>query len=130
LAELIPASVGSGAIRKHFQNRTLRNWALLATSGLVVFYQKQLPVPANLRAAALGLIFPGAGFIACGNLSGWIGLAFVVILLPVTLFAVRSAPSSEFTSEYLSYSLVVWSWRPGLPSGALDPVSRWSILFR
>lgn len=101
LAELIPASVGKGTIRKQFQNRRLRQWALLAVSGLTVFYQKSFHLPSNVRVAALGLLFPGAGFVACANVAGGISFVLTVLLLPLTLLA-------WFGAGGLAFPLGLW----------------------
>ena len=96
LAELIPGSVGKGSTRKHFQNRVLGQWGLLAISGLAVFYQKSFDVSSNIRVAALGLLFPGAGFIACANVVGGIAFVLTVLPFPLTLFAVSDVYNPWF----------------------------------
>lgn len=88
LPELVPDNAGLGTFRKSVQNRTLARWSALSVLGLAAFYQHGIKLSPGMRAAVLGLLFPGAGFIACAN---WVGAALgvlTVILLPVTLFAV------------------------------------------
>jgi len=67
---------------------------MLAVGGLTVFYQKSFYLSSNVRAAALGLLFPGAGFIACANVAGGIAFILTFILIPVTLFTVSCSPIS------------------------------------
>jgi hypothetical protein len=121
LAELIPASVGKGPIRKQFQNRLLGQWALLAISGLTVFYQKSFSLSSNVRVAALGLLFPGAGFIACGNIAGGFSFVLTAILIPLSLFAV-SYNCTNKQPNFLTAGEVVWCWGPGVSDWSLDSI--------
>ena len=91
IPELIPDSVGRGTTRKIFQNRTLRQWSFIALAGLSIYYQKLYEMQPSIRAAALGLVFPGAGFIACANITSGLSFILTLVLLPVTLFAVSVA---------------------------------------
>jgi len=61
---------------------------VLALSGLAVYYQNFYELSQKTRAAALGAVFPGAGLIASGNITGGLLLLLTIILLPITLFAV------------------------------------------
>ena len=88
ISELIPSSVGQGTTRKSVQNRTLALWAFLTSAGLGIFYQKAYDLSQNARAAALGLVFPGAGFVACANITGALSFVLTWALVPLALFAV------------------------------------------
>lgn len=85
---LVPENAGRGDHRRNVQNKTLARWSALSMVGLSAFYQQRIELSPGARAAVLGVLFPGAGFIACAN---WIGAALgllTILLLPVTLFAV------------------------------------------
>ncbi|KAF1816396.1 hypothetical protein P152DRAFT_121713 [Eremomyces bilateralis CBS 781.70] len=81
---LIPRDAGTGVTKWYYQRRTIYQYALVAGLGLLTFYNSENP---RMRAAALGVLFPGAGFIAVGTI--WSVLAFIVstALLPLLLFA-------------------------------------------
>lgn len=93
LPELIPENVGSGLHRKQVQNRALATWSSLGAIAVYTFYQKPFGLSAPSRAAILGLVFPGAGYVACGNWLGWGLLVLTILTQPFVLFAVRSSPS-------------------------------------
>jgi hypothetical protein len=40
------------------------------------------------------LVFPGAGFIACANITSGLSFILTLVLLPVTLFAVSATPAA------------------------------------
>jgi hypothetical protein len=50
---------------------------------------KPYDLPQNARAAALGLVFPGAGFVACANITGSLSFVLTWALIPLALFTVR-----------------------------------------
>ena len=85
---MIPSYVGEGATRSNRQKRTLLQWGFLALAGLAAYHQTFYELSQKTRAGALGLVFPGAGFIACANITGALSLVLTLALLPVTLFAV------------------------------------------
>lgn len=97
---LIPAYAGSGEHRKRIQNRTLSQWTGLAALGLGLYFQSVLTLGPKARAAALGLVFPGAGYIASANTAGFSLLAVTYLLLLPALFAV----SNECCSKVLNRS--------------------------
>jgi hypothetical protein len=68
-------------------------WTTLTAISLAIFHQNSFPVSSGARAAAIGLLFPGAGFIACGNLAGAVAFAFTWICFPAALFAVSFTES-------------------------------------
>lgn len=81
---LIPKYAGSHRISARYQRRTQIQYAVLAITGLGIFYNFTNP---QLRVAGLACIFPGAGFLAIGSISGFVGLAVSLALLPLSLFA-------------------------------------------
>jgi hypothetical protein len=70
-------------------------WTTLTVISLAIFHQISFPISSGARAAAIGLLFPGAGFIACGNFVGAIAFAFTWICFPAALFAVSFADSTK-----------------------------------
>ena len=70
-------------------------WSLVAAGAVFIFFQPWYSLDQRIRAAALGLIFPGAGYLASANLLGAVLLALTWLAIPFSLFAV---------SIYLFYS--------------------------
>lgn len=93
----IPSTVGTGTVSKRFRNRTLQQWATLTITGLAIFYQQKFPVPPRARAAAIGLLFPGAGFIASANIVGAFAFILTQALLALSLVAV--SPNFHFSAN-------------------------------
>lgn len=58
-------------------------YAILAAAGLTTFYKTENP---RLRAASLGLLFPGAGFLAVCTVPAILALVFTLAAVPVILF--------------------------------------------
>jgi len=58
---LIPSVAGTGEVVWYYQKRTLAQYACLAATGLYAFYKSD---NSRIRAAGLGLLFPGAGLVA------------------------------------------------------------------
>lgn len=56
--------------------------------GFSAYKQNLIDLSPSIRAALLGIVFPGAGFIACANIAGSVALLVTLAILPVTLFAV------------------------------------------
>ncbi|KAF2810915.1 uncharacterized protein BDZ99DRAFT_519591 [Mytilinidion resinicola] len=83
----IPPNLGANVTSKRFQNRTMVQWAVLTTISLTIFHQTIVPVSSRVKAAAVGFIFPGAGFIACANITGAIAFLVTWALLPAAMFA-------------------------------------------
>lgn len=90
--ELIPPNVGTGPHRKNVQAVTLAVWTTTACLGTGIFYQPWFVIGSNYRAAALGLVFPGAGYLASANPLGYILLVLTLAAIPPALFAVSYAP--------------------------------------
>jgi hypothetical protein len=87
-ATFIPSTVGTGQVSIRFRTRTLQQWATLTITGLAIFYQNKFPLPPRARAAAIGLLFPGAGYIACANILGAFAFVLTQALLALSLVAV------------------------------------------
>ncbi|EXJ90168.1 hypothetical protein A1O3_03237 [Capronia epimyces CBS 606.96] len=88
--ELIPDHTSNGKIRQAAQRRTLRLWTVLVVTGLILFdnhHVIDLSLSPKSRAAAVTLLFPGAGYIAAANWQAAALLVLTYVLLPVTLFA-------------------------------------------
>jgi hypothetical protein len=94
--DLIPPNVGSGPHRKNVQARTLGAWIALVLVALGIFFQDYADIGPKYRAAALGLIFPGAGYLASANVLGGILFVLTWASVPLALFAVSQ--SHRFTS--------------------------------
>lgn len=58
-------------------------YAIIAAAGLTTFYKTENP---RLRAAGLGLLFPGAGFLAVCTVPSILALVFTLAAVPVILF--------------------------------------------
>ncbi|RSL67349.1 hypothetical protein CEP53_003024 [Fusarium sp. AF-6] len=80
---LIPANAGRGLVKKYHQRRTLYQYGALSLTGLWAF--KNLSNTAY-RAAALGFLFPGAGFTAVATFTSAAAFLLTVALIPVTIF--------------------------------------------
>lgn len=89
---MIPPNVGTGPHRKNVQAVTLTVWIATACLGTVLFYQPWFNIGPNYRAAALGLVFPGAGYLASANPLGYILLVLTLAAIPPALFAVSYTP--------------------------------------
>ncbi|KAK5164291.1 uncharacterized protein LTR77_009986 [Saxophila tyrrhenica] len=81
---LVPDRVGLGAAKRRRQYQTLAIWASISAGSLYTFYTA--PSPA-LRAAAIGLVFPGAGLFAVGTLPSLLLCLLTLLLIPLVLFA-------------------------------------------
>lgn len=80
---LISRHCGKGGAKRYHQRRTLIQYALLAAAGLATFYKSENP---RLRAAGLGLLFPGAGFVAVCTVPSILSLIVTLAAVPVILF--------------------------------------------
>ena len=98
-AVLIPASAGKGRTKWQYQRRTLIQYAGLASVGLSAFYKSSSP---SLRAAGLGLLFPGAGFIAVCTIPSILAFIISTALIPVVLFA-------WFGAGGVAFPLLLWT---------------------
>jgi hypothetical protein len=59
----------------------------MAAAGFYLFSQKSVDLDPKWRAAALGLVFPGAGYMASANAVGWFLLVLTWALMPMALLA-------------------------------------------
>ena len=80
---LIPPSAGLGLTKRYYQRRTMFQYSALYILGLWCFQNLKSPA---FRAAALGLLFPGAGLIAVGSIPAMLAFFVTIIGIPVTLF--------------------------------------------
>ncbi|KAF5026815.1 hypothetical protein F66182_1099 [Fusarium sp. NRRL 66182] len=99
--DLIPPNVGSGPHRKNVQARTLGVWVAVAVLALGIFFQNHLDIGPKYRAAALGLVFPGAGYLASANVLGGILFVLTWASLPLALFA-------WFGAGAILFPLLIW----------------------
>ncbi|KAK4545096.1 hypothetical protein LTR36_003647 [Oleoguttula mirabilis] len=81
---LIPSDVATGRTKWYYQRRTLLQYATVASVGLLAFYQLENP---SLRAAGLGLLFPGAGLVAVCTIPALISFLLSTCAIPFALFA-------------------------------------------
>ncbi|CAI6099200.1 unnamed protein product [Clonostachys chloroleuca] len=80
---LIPPNAGRGLIKKYHQRRTLYHYIALSVGGLWTFHNVQSTA---YRAAALGLLFPGAGFTAVATIPSVLTFLVTLVLIPVFIF--------------------------------------------
>ncbi|KAF5688645.1 hypothetical protein FDENT_4730 [Fusarium denticulatum] len=99
---LIPPNVGSGPHRKNVQARTLGAWIAFVLVSLGILFQNYVDIGPKYRAAALGIIFPGAGYLASANILGGILFAVTWASIPLALFA-------WFGAGAIIFPLLVWS---------------------
>jgi hypothetical protein len=81
---LIPSCAGTGEVVWYYQKRTLLQYACLAVTGLYAFYKSD---NSRIRAAGLGLLFPGAGLVAACTATSLVGFLFSTALIPLVIFA-------------------------------------------
>jgi hypothetical protein len=98
-AVLIPENAGKGSTKWQYQRRTLMQYAGLAAAGLSAFYKFNSP---SLRAAGLGLLFPGAGLIAVCTVPSVLAFIVSTALIPVVLFA-------WFGAGGLAFPILLWT---------------------
>lgn len=96
---LIPDNVGKGNVKLWYQRRTLIQYVCLAALGLYSFYHSQSP---GLRAAGLGLLFPGAGLIAVFTIPSILAFVLSTALIPLVLFA-------WFGAGGILFPIVLWA---------------------
>ncbi|KAL3474463.1 hypothetical protein BJX99DRAFT_260395 [Aspergillus californicus] len=117
--EYISAQAGQGDYRKRIQARTMTCWSVLAVVGLASFTpNKFLNVSPKARAAALSLVFPGAGYLACFNLKGAVLLVLTYLFLPLCLVA-------WFGAGGLGFPLALWLLSIGGAYWAASPDVVW-----
>lgn len=71
----------------------------MSALGLTVFFKAE---NARLRVAGLGLLFPGAGFVALGTIPAFIALVLTLVGVPVSLFL-------WFGCGGLAFPIALWS---------------------
>ncbi|KIW16508.1 hypothetical protein PV08_06563 [Exophiala spinifera] len=80
---LIPPNAGRGLIKKYHQRRTLYQYIAMSLIGIWSFNNLSSTA---YRAAALGLLFPGAGFIGVGTIPALGAFLLTLVLFPITIF--------------------------------------------
>lgn len=83
----------------YYQKRTLAQYACLASAGLYAFYNFENP---RIRAAGLGLLFPGAGLVAACTVTSIAGFVISTALIPMVLFA-------WFGCGGITFPIVLWT---------------------
>ncbi|KAJ2893749.1 hypothetical protein MKZ38_008286 [Zalerion maritima] len=137
--ELIPPNVGQAAHRHLVQARTLAVWIAVAAVGVFLLYGSVVDMGPKGRAAALTLVFPGAGYIAAANLVSALLLVLTWALMPLALFAWFGAGAISFPlavwvssifGAHLSTGNSVWDraglWTPAILSAAFALLNRMS----
>ena len=81
---LIPDKAGKGTTKTYFQLRTLAQYVTLYLIGLYLNQSAKSPA---LRAAALGLLFPGAGLTAVASVPSLAIFVLSTCAIPLVLFA-------------------------------------------
>ncbi|KAF5541359.1 linalool dehydratase-isomerase precursor [Fusarium napiforme] len=125
--DLIPPNVGSGPHRKNVQARTLGVYIAFVLVSLGIFFQNYVDVGPKYRAAALGLIFPGAGYLASANVVSGILFVLTWASIPLALFAWFGAGAILFPllvwglsilGAYFTTADTIWEnsgyWAPGI----------------
>ncbi|KAH3951726.1 hypothetical protein HBI56_079160 [Parastagonospora nodorum] len=120
--EYIPATFGTGVHRKKVQRRSLTIWSLLASVAIAGFHPSLhgalgLSFTPKVRAAMLSLLFPGAGYIACANVSGAISFMITWAAMPLCLLV-------WFGAGGVIFPLLLWASSVGgaYASAAMDSV--------
>lgn len=86
------------------QRRTKRRYLALCATGLCLFYGSE---STRFRTIGLSLLLPGAGFLAIGGFSGYVGFAITIGLLPLCMFAWFGAGGLAFPlANWLFSSLI------------------------
>lgn len=101
---LIPPSAGLGTTKRYYQRRTMFQYSILFTLGLWCFQNLQSNA---LRAAALGLLFPGAGLVAVCTIPSLAAFVVTLIGIPLTLFV-------WFAMGGVLFPLLLWFGSAGL----------------
>jgi hypothetical protein len=83
----------------YYQKRTLAQYACLSSTGLYAFYKSDNP---QIRAAGLGLLFPGAGLVAACTVTSLVGFLFSTALIPLVMFA-------WFGCGGITFPIVLWT---------------------
>jgi hypothetical protein len=80
---LISPQCGKGSAKRYYQRRTLIQYAFVSAIGLTTFYKSE---NARLRTAGLGLLFPGAGFVAACTIPSIIAFIVTMAAVPLIIF--------------------------------------------
>jgi hypothetical protein len=90
-----------GKLAKARQKKTLGLWMTLVCTGLILFNGQVVQLSPKSRAAAVTMLFPGAGYIAAANWRAAALLILTYVLFPVCLFA-------WFGAGGLAFPLGLW----------------------
>lgn len=101
---MIPEKAGKGSTKLWYQYRTLLLYAVFYVGGLYVNQTAKSP---SLRAAALGLLFPGAGLTTVASIPSSLSFVFSTALIPLVLFA-------WFGCGGVSFPIFLWTGTAGL----------------
>lgn len=101
---LIPENVGRGTVKWYYQRRSLAQYAVMAGLGLYTFYNSASP---SIRAAALGLLFPGAGLVAVCTIPSLLSFVISTAAIPACLFA-------WFGAGGVAFPIFLWAGTTGL----------------
>ncbi|KAF2800273.1 hypothetical protein K505DRAFT_382751 [Melanomma pulvis-pyrius CBS 109.77] len=101
---LIPENVGRGTVKWQYQRRTLVQYTAMAGLGLYTFYNASSP---SLRAAGLGLLFPGAGLIGVCTIPSILAFLVSTAAIPAVLFA-------WFGAGGVAFPMFLWASTTGL----------------
>ncbi|KIW09925.1 hypothetical protein PV08_11701 [Exophiala spinifera] len=101
---LIPEYAGKGTVKRWYQTRTLTQYVLMAGVGLYAFYEAESP---KVRAAGLGLVFPGAGLVGVFTLPSMIAFVISSTMIPLALFA-------WFGAGGVLFPILLWAGTSGL----------------
>lgn len=80
---LIPQQCGKGKAKRYYQRRTLAQYAFLTIACLATFYKLD---NTQARVAGIGLLFPGAGFVAVCTVPSILTLVLTLATVPLILF--------------------------------------------
>ncbi|HEX8605333.1 MAG TPA: hypothetical protein VF774_21995 [Pseudoduganella sp.] len=110
-----------GPLSRARQRRTAFYFFLTGAIGLLPLL---LQLPPAWQAAGLGLVFPGAGFLAVG---GW-----AMLLFPVTYLLYRAALFAWFGAGALAFPFLVWglaaAGAAALSNGPIWPVAPYAAV--
>jgi hypothetical protein len=91
-------------VKSWYQQRTLIQYAVMATLGLYSFYNSHSP---SMRAASLGLVFPGAGLVAVFTIPSLLAFILSTVMIPLVMFA-------WFGAGGVLFPILLWAGTAGL----------------
>ena len=100
---MILTSAGRRLIKKYHQRCTLYLYTFMSIFGLWAYRNL---FSTAYRAAALGLLFPRAGFLGVGTLPSFGAFLLTLVLFPVTIFI-------WFAMGGIFFPIALWLGSPG-----------------